>query len=90
MRINYYISNMKKVNENRRVYVEQTDEGLVVQRNFNHERAKVDKVGKLHKAKRMVKIDQKRANLEGQFMYVAMKANRADKQREDRRAKRRK
>lgn len=50
----------------------------------------VKKVGKLHKGKRRVKIDQKRENLEGQFMYMAMKSNRADKQREDRRAKRRK
>lgn len=50
----------------------------------------VEKVGKLHKAKRQVKIDSKRENLEGQFMYLAMKSNRADKQREDRRAKRRK
>jgi hypothetical protein len=50
----------------------------------------VETVGKLHKGKRRVKIDQKRENIEGQFMYLAMKSNRADKQREDRRAKRRK
>ena len=57
----------------------------------------VEKVGKLHKAKRRVKIDQKRENLEGQMLYLAHKAKKEErnaknhaKRRENRRAKRRK
>lgn len=69
------------------------DSGKLIERNEVRDFGdlkQVETVGKLHKAKRRVKIDQKRENIEGQFMYMAMKSNRADKQREDRRAKRRK
>lgn len=53
---------------------------------------KVEKVGKLHKANRAVKISSKRENLETEFMKVASlsrrKSERAKAQRDARRAKR--
>ena len=49
---------------------------------------KVEKVGKLHKANKAIKMQGKKDHIEGQFMRQAFKANRADQQREVRRAKR--
>lgn len=49
---------------------------------------KVDKVGKLHKANKLIKMMGKRDAIEGAFMRQAFKANRADAQRNSRRAKR--
>lgn len=53
---------------------------------------KVTKIGKLHKANKAIKIQQKRDNLETVFLSVAgkerKKAERATAQRNSRRAKR--
>lgn len=51
-------------------------------------RAKVTKVGKLHKAKRAVKIQTVRENLEGQFLYLANKDRRRIDQKLSRAEKR--
>lgn len=51
-------------------------------------RAKVSKVGKLHKGKRLVKIQTVRENLEGQFLYLAEKDNRRNMQKSLRAEKR--
>lgn len=48
----------------------------------------VNKVGKLHKAKRQVKIDSKRENLEGQFMYIANVAKKRGERASEQRSKR--
>lgn len=49
---------------------------------------KIDKIGKLHKANKAVKMQAMKDHIETQFLKQAFKANRADKQREARRAKR--
>ena len=49
---------------------------------------KVEKIGKLHKAQKMVKMQAKKDHIEGQFLRQAFKSNRADAQRNSRRAKR--
>ena len=51
-------------------------------------RAKVTKVGKLHKGKRIVKIQTVRENLEGQFLYLANKDRRRIDQQSSRAEKR--
>jgi hypothetical protein len=51
-------------------------------------RAKVDKVGKLHKGKRIVKVQQIRENIEGQFLYLANKDKKRIEQRNARAEKR--
>ena len=51
-------------------------------------RAKVTKVGKLHKGKRTVKIQTVRENLEGQFLYLANKDRRRIDQQSSRAEKR--
>lgn len=47
-------------------------------------RAKVDKVGKLHKAKRQIKVQQVCSNVESTFLYLAQR----DKKREDQKSER--
>lgn len=49
---------------------------------------KITKVGKLHKAKRIIQVAEVRENLESKFMQLAARENRATKQRNERRAKR--
>jgi hypothetical protein len=51
-------------------------------------RAKVNKVGKLHKGKRIVKVQQIRENIEGQFLYLANKDRKRIEQRNARAEKR--
>lgn len=51
-------------------------------------RAKVNKVGKLHKGKRIVKVQQIRENIEGQFLYLANKDRKRIEQRNSRAEKR--
>jgi hypothetical protein len=51
-------------------------------------RAKVNKVGKLHKGKRIVKVQQIRENIEGQFLYLANKDKKRIEQRNSRAEKR--
>lgn len=51
-------------------------------------RAKVNKVGKLHKGKRIVKVQQIRENIEGQFLYLANKDKKRIEQRNARAEKR--
>lgn len=90
MRINYYISNMKgKITHS----IERVDfkSKKVTEReevrSFGDLR-QVKKVGKLHKAKRQVKIDSKRENLEGQFMYLANKEKKREERASAQRSKR--
>ena len=49
---------------------------------------KVTKLGGLNKANKMVKMQGKKDAIEGAFMRQAFKSNRADAQRNSRRAKR--
>jgi len=51
-------------------------------------RAKVNKVGKLHKGKRIVKVQQIRENIEGQFLYLANKDKKRIEQKNARAEKR--
>lgn len=51
-------------------------------------RAKVNKVGKLHKGKRLVKIQTVRENIEGTFLYLANKDRKRIDQRNSRAEKR--
>lgn len=51
-------------------------------------RKQVDKVGKLHKAKRTIMIAERLENIEVNAMRIAYKANRSESQANDRRAKR--
>lgn len=49
---------------------------------------KITKIGGLNRSKKVIRIGDKRANLESQFIAIAKKANRSEAQRELRRLKR--
>ena len=49
---------------------------------------RVTKIGKLNKANNCIRIQEKRDIMEDVFMRIAFKSNRAESQRESRRAKR--
>ncbi len=51
-------------------------------------RAKVSKVGKLHKGKRIVKVQTIRDHLESTFIYIANKDNKRIEQKNERALKR--
>lgn len=51
-------------------------------------RAKVNKVGKLHKGKRIVKVQTIRDHLETTFLYLANKDNKRIEQKNERALKR--
>ena len=51
-------------------------------------RAKVNKVGKLHKAKRQIKVQQVCSNVEATFMYLAQRDKKREVQKSERALKR--
>jgi len=51
-------------------------------------RAKVDKVGKLHKAKRQIKVQQVCSNVESTFLYLAQRDKKRESQKSERALKR--
>ena len=51
-------------------------------------RAKVDKVGKLHKAKRQIKVQKVCSNLEATFMHLAQRDKKRESQKSERALKR--
>lgn len=51
-------------------------------------RAKVNKVGKLHKAKRQIKVQQICSNVEATFLHLAQKDKKREVQKNERALKR--
>lgn len=58
------------------------------QAQINQDADRIKKIGKLHKANNCIRIQAKRDIMEDVFMRIAFKSNRAESQRESRRAKR--
>ena len=50
---------------------------------FKNHSAKVEKVGGIHKAKRKIKIAQKRENLESGFMAMAVRAQKQERNKKN-------